>query len=144
MTWQTDGIVRRATGVTQLTLSHFDSVKVMSTRVWNGLAWCMTSIGFWELFLFRSQLITTHCTDGHELGKPMGLRGQVDLIFSLSRGLVGSNFMFCQNLTHNVVSTVRFSLLKLVKFSFLLFSYLLLVLSLQWIKIIKSKAAAYY
>jgi len=36
----------------------------------------------------------------------------------------------------NVVSTVRFSLLKLVKFSFLFFSYLLLVLSLQWIKII--------
>jgi len=31
---------------------------------------------------------------------------------------------------------MRFSLLKLVKFSLLFFSYLLLVLSLQWIKII--------
>jgi len=31
---------------------------------------------------------------------------------------------------------MRLSLLKLVKFSFLFFSYLLLVLSLQWIKII--------
>ena len=38
----------------------------------------------------------------------------------------------------NFNSTVRFSLFKLVKFSFLFFSYLLLVfLSLHWIKIIK-------
>jgi len=36
---------------------------------------------------------------------------------------------------------MRFSLLKLVKFSFLFFSYLLMVLSLQWIKIINIATA---
>jgi len=36
----------------------------------------------------------------------------------------------------NIVICMPFSLLKLVKFSFLLFSYLLLVLPRQWIKII--------
>ena len=71
----------------------------------------------------------------------------VDIFIAYAMSLFSSSIFMINNdlycvtiilwlVCDNVVSTARFSLLKLVKFSFLFFSYLLLVLPLQWIKII--------
>jgi len=87
----------------------------------------MTIAGWWLMEMWRL------ATCGH------GLRRSSHYYNSVSRPFIQVNL--CQTVPPRSdprqVVVLFFSLLKLVKFYFLFFSYLLLVLSLQWITIIK-------